>query len=235
MIPIALHEKAVQNTFYKIQKEGIKNLAVTSCSRHEGVRAFSYALARRAATAGVRILLIDLNFTHPGQSEALALDHKDWSPTMQIEQISIQNISNTNLAVLSAPEKVKDTWPFQNQDNIREMLDRLGKNYDLVIADMPSILEPESELQIEIICAAFDATILMALSGKAIETEIMQVKDMLDEASVKLLGAIINDQFTPPLAEELSRQLDKFEERFPRATKALRRKISESAFLNQSL
>jgi len=235
MIPIALHEKAVQNTFYKIQKEGLKNIAVTSARRHEGVSAFSYALARRAATAGVNVLLIDLNFMNPGQSEALALEYHDWSPAMQIEQTSIQNISDTNLAVLSAPEKVKDTWPFQNRDHVRQMLDRLNDQYDLVIADMPSILEPENDLQVEIVCAAFDAAVVMALSGKAVETEMMKVKDMLDEVEVKILGAVINDQFTPTLAEELKRQFDKLSDRFPRITTFVSRQINESAFLNQSL
>lgn len=235
MIPIALHEKAVQNTFYKIQKEGMKSIAITSARRHEGVSAFSYALSRRAATAGVNVLLIDLNFTHPGQSESLALEHYDWNPAMQIEKISIQNISNTNLAVLSAPERVKDTWPFQNRDNVREMLSCFSKDYDLVIADMPSILEPESELQVEIVCAAFDAAVIMALSGKAIETEMMQVKDMLDEAGVNILGSVMNDQFTPTLDEEFKRQLDKFTNRFPRTTEALRRWIDNNAFFNQSL
>ena len=235
MIPIAIHEKAVQNTFYKIKREDVKSLAMTSARRHEGVSAFSYALARRAATAGVRVLLIDMNFMHPGQSEALALEHHDWNPTTQIEQNSIQNISSTNLAVLSAPQKVRDTWPFQDQDKIRQMLDRLGEDYDLVIADMPSILEPKSELQIEIVCAAFDAAVIMALSDNAIETEMTQVKGMLDEAGVNILGAVMNDQFFPTLAEELYRQLDKFSPRFPRAADFLRRWVSGSAFLNQSL
>ncbi len=235
MIPIAIHEKAVQNTFYKIQREGVKSLAVTSARRHEGVSAFSYALARRAATAGVRVLLIDMNFMHPGQSEALALEHHNWNPVDKIESDSIENISNTNLAVLSAPQKVRDTWPFQDQDKIRRMLDGLNEDYDLVIADMPSILTPESELQIEIICAAFDTTIIMALSGKAVETEMTQVKKMLDEAGVNILGAIMNDQFTPTLVEELKRQLDKFSPRFPRSINFLRHWINESAFLNQSL
>lgn len=235
MIPIAIHEKAVQNTFYKIQREEIKSVAVTSVRRREGVSAFSYALARRAATAGVRVLLIDLNFTHPGQSEALALVHHDWSPAEHIEKNSIQEISNTNLAVLSTPQRVKDTWPFQDQDKIRNMLDRLNKDYDLIIADMPSILEPESELQVEIPCAAFDAAVIMALSGRAIETEMTQVKEMMDEANVNILGAIINDQFTPTLVEELNRQLEKFDPRFSRITDSLKRWITHSPFLNQSL
>ena len=100
---------------------------------------------------------------------------------------------------------------------------------------MPSILEPESELQVEIVCAAFNAAVIMALSGKTIETEMMQVKDMFDEADVNILGAVINDQHTPTLAEELCRQLDKFSGCFPSVTKTLKHKINGSAFLNQSL
>lgn len=235
MIPIAIHEKAVQNTFYRVQREGIKSLAVTSTRRQEGVSALAYALSRRAATAGVRVLLIDLNFTHPGQSESLALAHHDWNPVEGIEESSIENISNTNLAVLSAPQKVKDTWPFQDQNKIRQMLDRLNEEYDLVIADMPSILEPESDLQVEILCAAFDATLITVLSSKAIETEMTQVKKTLDEAGVNIMGAVMNDQFTPRFSEELKRQLDKFEPRFERITIPLKRWIKNNAFLNQSL
>jgi len=235
MIPIALHEKAVQNSFYKIQREGLKNIAVTSARRQEGVSALSYALARRAAAAGVHVLLIDLNFTHPGQSEALALEHHNWSPAMAVEHIAIHNISNTNLAVLSAPEKVKDTWPFQNRDQVRGMLDRLQGDYDLVIADMPSILQPESDLQAEIVCAAFDATLVTALSGKVTETEMMKMKDILDEAGVNILGVVMNDQFTPTLAEELKRQIGKAARFFPRMSHRLQNWVNHNDFLNQSL
>lgn len=235
MIPIAIHEKTVQNSFYKIQREGVKNVAVTSVRRHEGVSAFSYALARRAATAGVRVLLIDMNFMHPGQSEMLALEHHDWTPAGHIEENSIEIISNTNLAVLSAPQKVRDTWAFQDQGNIKMMLDRLGEEYDLVIADVPSILEPENDLQVEIVCAAFDGTMIMALAARTIETEMTQVKEMLDEAGVNILAAVMNDQFSPSFAEELHRQLDKFPQRFSHVTDFIRCKIDGSPFLNQSL
>lgn len=235
MIPIALHEKVVQNSFYKIQKEGLRNVAITSARRHEGVSALSYALARRAAAAGIRVLLIDLNFTHQGQSESLALEHHDWSPSMQVEHIQVQSISNTNLSVLSTPQKVRDTWPFQNRDTVRDMLTRFDAQYDLVIADMPSILEPESDLQAEIVCAAFDATLITALSGRATETEMMKLKTILDEANVSILGVVMNDQFTPTLAEELKRQLDKTADRFPKITEKLRRWIDHNAFLGQSL
>ena len=117
MIPIAIHEKAVQNTFYKIQREGMSSIAVTSAHRHEGVTTFAYALSRRAATGGMRVLLIDLNFMHPGQSQSLALEHQNWSPSGDIKEDKIQSISNTNLSILSAPHNVKDTWPFQDQKN----------------------------------------------------------------------------------------------------------------------
>ncbi len=235
MIPIAIHEKAVQNTFYKLQREGMKNVAITSARRREGVSAFSYALARRAAAAGIKVLLVDFNFTHLGQSDILALEHYDWVPSMHMEQCSIQHISNTNLSVLSSPHKVNDIWPFQDQNKICQMLDNLGNNYDLVIADMPSILEPESELQVEILCAAFDAAIMMVSSGKTLETDMTKVKNILDEADVNILGAIMNDQFMPPLSEELKRQLDKVYPYFSRMTNYLKWRIDKSAFLNQSL
>ncbi len=235
MTPIAIHEKAVQNTFYNIQREGIKSIAVTSARRDEGVSAFSYALARRAAAAGIKVLLIDLNFMNPQQSQALALEHYDWNPAAAIEQTKIQNISNTNLAILSAPEKVKDTWPFQNRDQITKMLNQLGKKYDLVIADMPSILEPQNDIQVEITCAAFDAAILMVLSGRAIETEMTQLKTIMDEAEVNIIGVIMNDQFAPTLVQEIKRQLDKASKYAPRIVNFLKRKVNDSAFLNQSL
>lgn len=235
MIPIAIHEKAVQNTFYKIQREGMSSIAVTSAHRHEGVTTFAYALSRRAATGGMRVLLIDLNFMHPGQSQSLALEHQNWSPSGDIKEDKIQSISNTNLSILSAPHNVKDTWPFQDQKKIHQMLNRLSTEYDLVIADMPSILEPEHEIQVEILCAAFDSTLIMALSGKTIETEIIQMKKILDIAEVNILGVVMNDQFTPTLVEELKRQLDKFILRFPRIIVFLKCKIEQNAFLNQSL
>lgn len=235
MIPIALHEKAIQNTFYKIQREGVKNLAITSAKRHEGVSAVSYALARRAATAGLKVLLIDFNLAHPDQTKHLALERVAWSPVSGLNDNTITKLSNTNLSILSAPPHVKDTWPFQDQEKIQLMLKHLGQRYDLIIADMPSILEPESDLQTEIACSAFEGVFIVTLASKTLETEMTQIKKILNEAYVNILGSIMNDQFTPTLTEELIRQLEKLRSPFKPVAASLKKWISHSAFLSQSL
>lgn len=235
MIPIAINEKAVQNSFYKIQREGIKSLAVSAARRNEGVSAFSYALARRAATAGVHVLLIDFNLGNPMQTDMLALQHKDWSPETELCTGNIQTISNTNLAVLGAPAHIQDRWPFQDKEKVKLMLEKLGTEYDLIIADMPSILDPGIDIQVEIICAAFQASFLMALSGQTVETELNKAKKICDEAGVNIVGAIMNDRHTPTLSEELIRQLGKMPNRFSKITGFLQSRIAQSAFLNQTL
>ena len=241
MIPIALHEKTVQNCFYQIQRQGLKSLAITATRREEGVSTFSYALARRAAATGIKVLLIDFNIPHPGQTKKLALQRTYWMPQKNFKAQKITPLSNTNLSFLSAPSNLKDQWAFQDQKSIRAMLEDLEREYDLIIADMPSILEPDSNLQTEIMCAAFEKTLLMVLSSHTVETEISKVKLLLDEAKVPLLGTIMNDPYTPSLVEEILRQLDKIEHpfggffNFSFVTNVLKKWVAKNAFLNQSL
>ena len=235
MIPIALHEKAIQNAFYKIQREGIKSIAITSANKREGVSALAYALARRAATADVRVLLIDFNLTNSGQTKSLALEQKAWKPNKSTKDGNIVHLSNTNLSILSAPAKTNDSWPFQDQKSIREMIDSMSEKYDLIIADLPSLLDHNKKLQVEIMCSAFDATLLMLLSNKTLETEVTKVRKILEDAKVNLIGVIMNDQFTPKLVDELKRQLGKFEPRMLKLTQPLKKWIQGNSFLNQDL
>lgn len=235
MIPIAICERSVQNTFYKIQNECLKSVAVTATQRQEGVSVFSYALARRASTAGLNVLLIDFNLNHPVQGDFLALECSNWDPDSDFHDKNIQTLSNTNLSVLTAPEKIRNYWPFQDKAKMRMMIERLHQDFDLIIADMPSILNHEMDIQVEILCSGFDASLLMVLSGETMEPDIAQASDLMNKAGVRILGSIINDRYTPTLANEIKREIDRFLRRFPGLCRTLNKHIDESAFLNQVL
>lgn len=235
MVPIALHEKAVQNSFYMLQRDGVHSVAVTSARKGEGVSAFAYALARRAATAGVKVLLIDFNFSNPSQTLNLALERHPWFPHKPFHKTNIVKLSNTNMSVLGAPSEVKDRWPFQDREKLKSMLEGFHQEYDLVIADMPSILDGDARLQAEIACAAFEGALIVTLASRTVETEISKMRDILEQANVKILGAVMNDQCTPSLKEELCRQLSKVEPPWERVSTPIRRWVEGNSFLNQSL
>ena len=240
MIPIALHEKAVQNSFYTLKRNRISTVALTSARRHEDVSAFTYALARRAAAAGVKTLLVDFNMKHPDQSQNLALEDSVWSPGHAFTKSNIVSLSNTNLSVLGAPCNVQDTWSFQNQHKLHAMLRDMEMDYDLIIADMPSLLDHETERQTEILCAAFEHTLLVTMASQTVETDISSARDLLEKGGANIMGAVMNDKYTPSMVDELIRQINKtrpilrltlFQKMFERINQWLRK----NAFLNQSL
>ena len=235
MIPIALHEKTVQDTFYKIKNDNIKSVAITSAKRYQGVTSFSYALARRASANNLKVLLVDFSFSQNGQADHLALEKKSWHPSSDTETKNIIQLSHTNLSILTAPKNIQDHWAFQDQDKIKKMLDALAKDYDLIIADMPSILDHHKKIQTEILCAAFENIFIVALAGLCDENDMIKIKKTLEQSGISIDGIIINDQFNSSLAEELKREIERAPNFLQSIKNILISKIENSPFLNQTL
>ncbi|WP_343563392.1 hypothetical protein [Kiloniella sp. b19] len=233
MTPIALSEKSVELSFKLIRQQKLKTLAVTAVRQNEGVSAFAYALARRVATAHSRVLLIDMNMINCGQSKNLGENSVEWCPGKLDPRKDISRLASTNLALLSAPSHLRREWIFQDGSTLEKMLQSLSEEYDLIIADLPPLLEKPSEIHTESLCSAFDKTLMIALSGSSDETQLSAARDLLEKAGVRLLGLVINDRHCPSLADELKRQLTRL---FfvPASVKGLlNRWLQDNSFLNQ--
>ena len=202
MIPIALSEKSLELSFRMIRQQKIKRLAITAACQSEGVSAFAYALARRVATSQIKVLLIDLNMVNGGQSKSLGEDVTAWHPEKLDQKRDIAVLASTNLALLSAPAQLDREWIFQDGAALEKMLTGLSDNYDVIIADLPPLLDKPREVHTESLCAAFDQTLLMAQAGVSDETQLGQAKTLLDKARVSVMGVVINDQHCPSLCAE---------------------------------
>ncbi len=66
---------------------------------------------------------------------------------------------------------------------------------------------------------------MVVLAGRTSEVAITSALEKLNHAGVNLVGTVFNDQFNPPLADELCRELDRMRRVAPRLVDGIKRRI----------
>ena len=232
MIPISVNEKIIQSCFSKIREKNIKSLAITSSVGKEGVSSFAYTLARRTAASGLKVLLLDLNINHLSQLKHLALKEEEWSMNQIQDKKAIQQLGKTNLSLLSAPQKRSQDFGLNDPIFLKHFIDKLLKDFDVIIADTPPVVSKHQKLHTEIICNAFQETILMVKSASTTETQIKKAYALLKQHQVYLAGVIMNDFQNLSLQEELLRICKKYQKICPPMFDFMRKIIKKIDFFS---
>ncbi len=119
---------------------------------------------------------------------------------------------------------------------MRAQIAEWHKTYDVIIADTSSVKRRNrGNIPPEVVCAACSGTILTVLAGKTREAEVIEARDRLDRAAVRILGAVMNDMKAPSLALELMRETRRLDRFLPKTMQKLRGLIQRSALLNQEI
>lgn len=238
MIPIKIESRELELLYYNIIEKAELPISVclTSANKGEGVSVTSYALGRRAAASGHKTLIVDMNTDNPELSELMAFKRSKWHPLDIDLDDAIDDLGNTNLSILSAPNNDTPLWSFREKKSLNKLMTILKEKYDFIVLDIPHIKrEEEATIPPETMCSVCDMTLLMVMSGKTKESDVQQTLGVLKKAGVNVSGTIINDLITPTLEHEICRELKRLERAFPRLSKKVRNMIQESGFFSQMI
>ena len=128
-------------------RQGSQVVMVTSALPQEGKTVLSSSLARNAAIAGERVLLIDCDLRRHAVARNITT-----ASTVLLEDVTIQRDSFSPLDIITLTCGQRSPQDLFASDQMRAMLDALRKRYDLILLDTPPVL------------AASDARVLSALS-----------------------------------------------------------------------
>ncbi|MEM8733087.1 MAG: AAA family ATPase [Planctomycetota bacterium] len=124
----------------KASHEGLQVLAVTSPQAGDGRTTVACCLAKVAATAGLRVAIVDADIENPTLCYQTNLDlEDDWKSAifqqLPLEEVAVHSLED-QLTVVPLLEPIEDYEIDSDDNRIAFMLQQLSESFDLVIADM---------------------------------------------------------------------------------------------------
>lgn len=187
-----------------------RSVLFTSALPGEGVSTLAYALAQRAASAGLRVLLADFNVHNSFPARFLRLPVRSWQLGDAFDWGAIYPIPDRTLDILPAPLQGSFAIPQRSLATVERTIEIWRDRYDMIVADAPCLMRPNSSgISSALLARAFDACCLVVASGETPSEAVRRAVDRLEEQGARPCGVILNDRSMPSLRAEIERQLDK--------------------------
>lgn len=222
----------VERVYAQTIGRGMRSVAVVSAEQEEGVTTLAVALAERNRLVERSTLLVDLNLHRPRIDEIFGVRRQPTDSSHGATAIPITHIDD-KFSVLAAPSSRNENVLFRERQHFAELLEGWHKHYDSVIFDTsPLNAQNRGNIPPERVCGACDGSVLVVLAGRTPASAVRIAMEKLAAAEVELTGSVLNDQFNPRLADELTRETRRLDRFMPWITRRLRGVIRRSQLLN---
>jgi Mrp family chromosome partitioning ATPase len=119
-------------------REGRGVLGLGSCSQGEGVTTLTMAVGRRMVERGLRVALVDANWSDPQLAQRLGLlPQVGWDETLAgrlpLEEVAVESIEDRLVVLPVCTPCEVDT---DDEKRVAATLDTLSKHFDVVLVDL---------------------------------------------------------------------------------------------------
>ena len=173
----------------------IRSIIVTSVDSGDGKTTTIANLAVVFGQQGKKVLLIGADLRKPTLQNLFATYSPNGLTNLLSGQTSfvqcIQKTDIENVYIMSAgpiPPNPAELLGYRKMD---EVLLEAYKMFDIVLIDTPPVM---AVTDAQILANKCDGVVLVARSEKTEKDKLIKVKQILDKASGKLLGVILNDK-----------------------------------------
>lgn len=184
--------------FSEDRDQPIKSVLVTSSRLREGKTTTASNLGIMMAHAGIRTIVVDVDWKNPSQHLLFNISNKQGlmdlliSPDIKTE-VLVSSTSVKRLQVLTIGNLPEDPVEVLQPSKIKEILNDLAEISDVVILDAPSTNIAESATLYDLV----DGVILVIESGRTRTKSVKQSLANLHFTGGKLLGGILNQSPSP--------------------------------------
>jgi receptor protein-tyrosine kinase len=176
--------------------DGPRALLVASAMPGEGRTTTALNLALSIAQAGHDVVVVDGDLRRPRVGQYLGLDGEVGLSTVLDARATLdealQQTRFPRLTALTSGGPAASPVELLEAHTTRDTLDELGRRFDYVIVDSPSLLKKDAA----ILAASCQGVLVIARSGKTRRGQLTGAIDTLRRAGAPLLGAVLT--MTPP-------------------------------------
>ena len=174
-------------------KEGSKVLLVTSAMQSEGKSTSASNIGISFALDGKKVLLVDCDLRRPKLNRLFGLSCQYGLSDVLVDPIHLSDAiihSDTqNLDVIICGTIPPNPSELLNSDNMRQVLDKMKKEYDLIILDTPPLTMVTDAL---VLSPNADGVLLVVRAGNTESNAIGFAIDQLNRAQARVLGFLLN-------------------------------------------
>jgi uncharacterized protein involved in exopolysaccharide biosynthesis/Mrp family chromosome partitioning ATPase len=168
-------------------------LGITSAASGEGKSTHALGLARTAALAGEKVVLVDADLRRPGVTRLLDQDFRFTLRDFLEDRAHADDVIATEERsgvhfVPSTPANV--SWTKQDLHRFFNLVDYLKSRYAIVIIDLPPILGLAETIRL---ATAADSVALVIRWGRTERHFVQSALDTLRSASVSTIAVFLND------------------------------------------
>jgi len=173
----------------------VRAIALTSAGEGEGKTFIAANLAVVFAQLGSRTLLMDLNFRKPRVHEIFSMKNNTGASSLIIKRAfqeqAVQKTAIGSLDILPSGPMPPNPLELLSWPDTKELVRLLGAEYDVVIVDTPRFCGTADAMIVATMC---DGALPVILKGKTRHGDFGQLKKQLENAGVKILGAVMNEK-----------------------------------------
>ena len=180
-----------------------KVLLVTSVLENEGKSTIAVNLALSLAQKHERVLLIDCDIRKPACYKLLDRQHTGpgtiavITGEATVEDAVVQDKA-TGLHLLLESTALQSSTHLSDSEGMEQMLNRCRELYDYVILDLPPM---SASPDVECVMEFADRSLLVVRQNAAAADRLNSAAAVLQDSGAKLLGCVINNVCTSPLAD----------------------------------
>ncbi|MBR8838814.1 MAG: polysaccharide biosynthesis tyrosine autokinase [Stigonema ocellatum SAG 48.90 = DSM 106950] len=173
-------------------RASIHSIVVTSATSGDGKSTVAVNLAKIAAQAGQKVLLVDANLRHPQVHHALGLVNiKGLSEILflgiDFNDVVRQAPKEENLFVITAGEAPQNPTKLFSSQRMENFVEEAHTKYHLVLYDAPHIM---GLLDTSILANRADGVLIVAGLGKTVRPSLHQALEELKNSQVPVLGIV---------------------------------------------
>lgn len=234
---ISPYNTEIERIYAQVLTKGSRSIAITAANPNEGVTSLALALAQRNLLAGHSTVIVDLNLHNPSFKSQLSFKEEGHSESLfnAPQLISVKDGSIV-LTGITAPVQRKTIMKLRKPGVLKECINELKNSYHTIFFDTSAINQVNANnIPAELVAAACDGCLLVVLAGQTTESTIYAATQRLALSEADLLGCVFNDQYNPPLKDELQREINRLRPRFNGIANWLDKKICQQNLLNMEV
>ena len=171
----------------------LKVILVTSASPNEGKSTVVEYLAQAISQTGKKVMVLDADLISPTLHRYFSIPNQSG-----LSNLIVGDADSTvfaclkeypNLSVITTGPIPPNSSELLGSTRMKHLMDRLRKEYDMVIMDTPPILPVTDAV---VASSLADGVILVVQAGRTRSGDVHRAQEVLEEAHANLLGVVLN-------------------------------------------